>query len=522
MASKNDPRCRGCPLEKLGAGFARTDGLGRSGVLVVAEALGEDEASAGRPLVGRAGKLWDRIVARTFSPDLKRYLERDDFLHANIINCRPPENHLVGASYEKGAIDACRPYLVETLSKFKPKAIVTLGNSALRWFTGQWGIEKLRGYIFDSEWGPVVPTYHPSYIQRGHYHLSRVVEADILKALKVAQEGRNVFDVAKHYIPRPTIEEAFNFYERWVAAGKPPLAFDIETPYGSLAKDESMTFEEDESYTILMCSFAFEPFKAISFPWIPPFIDVAKALLAEAPLTLTWNSAFDVPRLMANGVDFGGQNVDVMIAWHWLEPSLPMGLKFVATFLCPDVQAWALNKEQDFANYNCVDSDVLLRAYQEIKKRIVAQQRWEVFERHFLEFGKILTKMTKRGILVDKAVRTASREGFEAELSLAKAEAIALAPAEVCAVHPKKGYKKSKEALEKSGLWIEGRMRRIRQEVTDEEYSKLQAKSEKVPRAPKRAKEKLPVLPGDALSAPKRRGRKKKSASKQLPIFGEE
>jgi len=229
MASKHDQRCKGCPLEKLGSGFARTDGAGRSGVLVVAEALGEEEATRGTPLVGKAGRVWDRIVSRSFDPELKRYLERDDLIHGNTINCRPPNNVLVGAPYEKGAIDACRPYLLETLQRFKPKAILTLGNSPLRWFTGQWGIEKLRGYIFDTEWGPVIPTYHPSYIQRGKWHLARVVEADLLKALKVARHGRDVFDVPKRYLARPTVEEAYNFSRKRLLSKPLPEPEGIQT-----------------------------------------------------------------------------------------------------------------------------------------------------------------------------------------------------------------------------------------------------------------------------------------------------
>jgi hypothetical protein len=361
---------------------------------------------------------------------------------------------------------------VETIERFKPKAIVTLGNSALRWFTGQWGIEKLRGYIFDSEWGPVVPTYHPSYIQRGKWYLARVVESDLLKAVQVAREGRDCFHKPKTYITRPAIEEAYNFFQRWVDAGRPPLAFDIETPMGSDTKDEEMTFEEDSSYTILMVSFAFEPYKAISMPWMPPFIDVAKALLGQATTSLVWNAPFDVPRLAANGVEFGGQVVDCMIMWHWLEPSLPMGLKFVAPFLCPDMDAWALGKDEDFAAYNCGDSDVLLRAYLEIRERLVAQGRMDIFQRHFLDLGVVLGKMTNRGIKVDREARNTSRKGFEAEKAIKVEQAKAMAPLAVCPHHPKAGYKKDEEGLKKIGSWEEGRMRQIDVEISEDEYMK--------------------------------------------------
>jgi uracil-DNA glycosylase len=516
MASKTDKRCNGCPLFSLGTGFARTDGNGDLDILVVAEALGEDEAKIGKPLVGKAGTTWNRIVTRTFDDTLKRNLKRDDFVHANIVNCRPPDNVLVGASYEQGAIDHCRPYLEETIKDVRPKAILTLGDSALRWFTGHKGITKLRGYVFDTPYGPVVPTYHPSYIQRGNFHLARVVQTDILKALKVSREGLGAFYHAKSYIPHPSPLDANSFLTRWLRAGRPPLAFDIETPYGSDKKDEEMNIEDDESYTVLMCSFAYSPYEAISLPWTPPYIDVAKTLLRSASQTLVWNAKFDVPRLVANDVEFGGEIVDVMLAWHWLEPALPMGLKYVATFLCPDMSAWALEKESmGMPWYNCADSDVLLRSFNEIKERLLKQDRWKVFERHFLEYGKVLHKMTRRGILVNNEARKEGLEYFEGRYAQVESDIQPLVPLEVKPVHPKKGYKKTEEELKK-GLrapWLEGGMRTITVSVTKEEYDKhiereakraererkRAEKAARVPKPPRKRKPKqLLLLQGDS------------------------
>ncbi len=501
-------RCRGCALYDLGTGFARTDGRGDLDILVVAEALGEDEAKAGRPLVGKAGTTWNRIVARTFDDVLKRNLTRDDFVHANTINCRPPDNELVGAPYEYAALDHCRPYLEETIKDVAPKAILTLGDTALRWFTGHRGITKLRGYVFETPFGPVIPTYHPSYIQRGNFHLARVVQTDILKALKVAREGIAAFHKAKYYTDRPSALDAAGFLTAWRSAGRPPVAFDIETPRGSDKKDEEMNIEDDESYTVLMVSFAFSPYHAISLPWSPPYIDVAKAILKEAPTTLVWNAKFDVPRLVANGCEFGGEIIDAMLAWHWLEPALPMGLKYVATFLCPDMSAWALEKEsRGMPWYNCADSDVLLRSYNEIKTRLENQGRWGVFERHFLTYGKILHKMTRRGILVDNEARKEGLEKFQDMYAKVESDVQPFVPLEVKPVHPKKGYKKTEEELKKGkkAPWIEGGMRKITVEVTEEEYEKHAERERKraekaahVPKTRKRAKPaQLSLLQGD-------------------------
>jgi uracil-DNA glycosylase family 4 len=453
MLSK--PRaCAGCPLQTLGGGFALTGGGGKheAKILVVAEALGEDEVVRGEPLVGRAGQTWDRLVGKTIDPVLNRPLTRDDFLLANVVNCRPPGNVLTGASYEAAAIDHCRGYLEKTIREFKPRCILTLGNTPLRWFTGQWGIESLRGYVFETAWGPVVPTYHPSYIQRGKWNLSRVVQLDILKALEVARGGTAALHVDKAYELSPGVRELEAFCTRWHRAGRPPMAFDIETPKAdeSAEAEADLTFEDDASYQILMISLAFEPFKAISVPWIEPYISVVKEIFKTPSTFLVWNAKFDVPRLMASEVHFAGEVVDVMLAWHWLEPALPMGLKYVATFFCPDMAAWKLEMHKNFSWYNCADSDVLLRVFQGVRERLEAQGRWGTFMRHFVEFGKVLNKMTERGVKVDQEARSAAREHFSERFAGVVSVAQAIAPPALGTLSPKRGYVRAPKDL--SGL----------------------------------------------------------------------
>jgi len=465
--------CNGCPLQRAGLGFSEPDGKGKTtGVLVVAEALGGNEAAAGVPLVGPAGKTWDRIVSRTVCPDLGRNLQRDDFLMDNCVRCQPPNNILVGAPYELAALDQCRPNLEGTIRAFRPRAILALGNTALRWFTGQWGIEQLRGYVFDSPYGPVIPTYHPSYIMRGKWNLARVVQMDVLKAIRVAREGAACLHVDKAYELQPSYTEAAKFFVEWGAAGRPPLAFDIETPRADEASEnEDMTFSDDPSYTILMISFSYAPFKAISFPWQQPYISLAADAFAQPADFVVWNAAFDVPRLMHNGIHFGGRIIDAMLAWHWLEPALPMGLKYVATFFCPDMGAWKLGMHQNFQWYNCADSDVLSRVFSEIRTRLVAQGRWAIFERHFLDYGKILTRMSERGVEVDHEARTKAREHFTERFNGVVAASQQLAPRSVLSVQPKRGY--SRDPKDTTG------MVRVEVELTEQELARKRKEAER-------------------------------------------
>lgn len=467
--------CRGCALFSSGTGFARTDGRGDLKVLVVAEALGREEALASKPLVGGTGKLFDRMVSRTFDSVAGRVFRREDFLLSNIVNCQPPGNVLTGAPYEQLAIDHCSPYLKETIARFQPKAILTMGNQPLRWFTGRWGIDDLRGYVFDTAWGPVIPTYHPSYIMRGNFELARVFQLDLQKAVWVARNG--VPRKEKYYVIRPTLADAAAFHQRYLDAGMPLLSFDIETPYSKQLKDEGMdpVLEDDASYQVLRISFAFEEGRAISVPFDVTFKPFIRAMLATSGPKLVWNAPFDVPRLRANGCPPEGRIYDGMVAWHFLEPSLPMGLKYVATFMCPDMPAWKLMSKESPEWYNAADSDVALRVFFKVKEALERDQRWTVFERHCVDLLQRLDKVSERGINVDRERRATVRQDFVERFDATLAEIQPLIP---LALKPKKVYKYSEERLKKEGLWSES-MIVVQESLSQKEQERAAIKAKK-------------------------------------------
>lgn len=362
---------------------------------------------------------------------------------------------------------------------FKPKAILALGPGAFQYYTNQTSIDSLRGYVFDNPLAPVVGTYGPDRIRKGKWNLARVVQLDLLKALQLAREGRECFKKDKTYALHPSPAEALRFLDDY-RSQEGPLAFDIETPYGGLSKDELMgegvSTEDDPSYTIERISFSFKPYEAITVPWSPPYIEFAKAILAEAGMKLVWNEAFDVPRLMANGITFGGPICDVMHAWHFLEPSLPMGLKYVSTFLCPDMPAWKLMSREEPEWYSAADSDTLLRCFQHIKTALSKQDRWAQFERHFLSLKILLNKMTLRGITVDQEKRKMEYKKLEEKFRKKVEELQTVVPPEIFPFTPKGGFKKDEEGLRKLGSWEEGRMSLMSFQLSEEEEKKIAEK----------------------------------------------
>src|SRR5687767_10370311 len=127
--------CSGCPLVTLGTGFSESEGTGANGVLVVAEALGDNECKEGLPLrpYAQAGSVFERAVR-------KAGFRREEFAITNTVRCQPPGNKLEGARYEAGAVEHCyKHHFQSVLDSYKPRAILALGGVAARSLTGMAG-----------------------------------------------------------------------------------------------------------------------------------------------------------------------------------------------------------------------------------------------------------------------------------------------------------------------------------------------------------------------------------------------
>lgn len=448
------------------SGVSRRSASGR------AQALNKEIIFLSSPLEDADGKLLSRMISRTEDPDTGALLKRESFTTIWI----------------QEGLDVLTPEVEKRIRELKPSALVAFGDTAFHCLTGNYDIPHLRGYVFDSKFGSVVGTYAPDYIRKGKLPLARVFQMDLQRALKVAR-GES-FALEKHYTLIPSYKEAFDFLGAWRAAGRPPLAFDIETPWSKIEKDTmvgDLTQEDDASYTILRISFAFRPGEAITMPWLPPFISVAMHLLGDPGDKIVWNRHFDVPRLVAQGVEFGGRTIDGMDAWHFLEPSLPMGLKYCATFFCPDMHAWKLESKDRPEWYSCADSDVLLRCFEGIKVRLIKAGKWAIFERHFVELTQVLGAMSRRGVLVDPALRKVRYDDFLEKYETIKQQ---LQPHITVDLKKKKIYKKTREWLEERGKWDEARILPVY--VLEWRRKPKPPKSPKEKKAPKPKKVKEP------------------------------
>lgn len=436
------PDCEGCPLEALGQGFVPPEGSCRtSGVAFVAEAPGAEEVPESRPLVGQAGKTFDLILNRA-------KLDRRDYLISNAVWCRPPENSLAGEPYEREAVKHCTDkHLFPRLRETPPKVVIALGGVALKALTGLDGIEHWRGSVISTPHGVVVPTFHPSYIMRGKWHLATTMTTDIRRGLQVAAGTAKLIPL--EYLIDPSWAVAKDWVDTYFDAGCPPLSFDIETLYKASSEDKLETaIEEDTSYKITRISFSYAKGKALTFMWTHPYIELAQRLLSSPGDKYSWNGDnFDIPRLEFNECPVLGKHYDMMIGWHVLQPSLPYNLQFATSnYWGADYQAWKHLYGPDQGRYACYDSDALHRCAEGVLRDLSSKGQLEMYEHHFVKVAAVLRRMGKRGVLVDNDLRRIRYKEFADEFSKTVNELNILVPTEL---RPTKKYKLKLETLKK-------------------------------------------------------------------------
>lgn len=177
--------CRKCAIgyERRHNVYGEGDPCAR--LMVVGEGPGETEDQLGRPFVGRAGQLLDRMLVAIG-------LERNEVYICNTVKCRPTiagPNGPRNRAPDPQEMENCRPFLDEQIEVVAPDVILALGSPAAKSFLGRdFQITRMRGrwYIGPRD-TPLMVTFHPAYILRqtgGEIEgVKRMVWAD-LKAVR--------------------------------------------------------------------------------------------------------------------------------------------------------------------------------------------------------------------------------------------------------------------------------------------------------------------------------------------------
>jgi DNA polymerase len=173
-------QCRKCDLGSTRTNAVPGEGSPKARIMFVGEAPGADEDAQGRPFVGRAGQLLDKIITACG-------LKRTDVFIGNILKCRPPENR----DPRPDEMISCLPYLQRQIEAINPDIIVALGAHAARMLLNTTrSIGQLRGQFHEYYSGigrpptKLMATFHPAYLLRNYSDENRrYVWEDMKKVL---------------------------------------------------------------------------------------------------------------------------------------------------------------------------------------------------------------------------------------------------------------------------------------------------------------------------------------------------
>jgi DNA polymerase len=163
--------CTRCRLCQTRTQTVFGEGDADAQIFFIGEGPGENEDLQGRPFVGRAGELLNKMIAGMG-------LKREQVFIANIVKCRPPGNRTPGPD----EVAACTPYLVRQLEIVRPRVIVTLGLPATRYMLDtKLSMGQMRGQWQNWRGIRVMPTYHPAYLLRSYTPENRAAVWNDLK-----------------------------------------------------------------------------------------------------------------------------------------------------------------------------------------------------------------------------------------------------------------------------------------------------------------------------------------------------
>lgn len=183
--------CRKCAIGSQRRNNVYGEGDPCARLMLIGEGPGETEDLMGRPFIGRAGQLLDKMIGAIG-------LAREDAYICNTVKCRPtmpgtrgPRNR----APEPEEMANCRPFLDEQIDIVRPAVILALGAPAAKSFLGRdFQITKMRGRWYEGPHGiALMATFHPAYVLRqtgGELEgVKRMVWAD-LKAVRAKLDER--------------------------------------------------------------------------------------------------------------------------------------------------------------------------------------------------------------------------------------------------------------------------------------------------------------------------------------------
>jgi len=150
-----------CELKRGARSFVFSDGNPAARVMIIGEAPGREEDRAGKPFVGRAGQLLDRMFDAIDMGRAHDDAARSTYI-TNVLPWRPPSNR----TPEKTEIAMMLPFLQRHVALIDPEVVILMGNTPCQAMLGRTGITRMRGTWTEMLNRPCLPMFHPAYLLR--------------------------------------------------------------------------------------------------------------------------------------------------------------------------------------------------------------------------------------------------------------------------------------------------------------------------------------------------------------------
>lgn len=148
------------PLANAGTNIVISRGNPNAKLLIIGEAPGPQENVQGKPFVGKAGQLLDKIL------EAGGFSENDVYITNSVFRMPPGDD---GSTFRKPndkEIDFYRPFVFEVIRQVDPLIMLLTGNVACQSILGKTGITNLRGKWIEQDGRWIMPIFHPSYLLR--------------------------------------------------------------------------------------------------------------------------------------------------------------------------------------------------------------------------------------------------------------------------------------------------------------------------------------------------------------------
>lgn len=327
-------------------------------IMVVGEAPGEQEERTGIPFIGSSGQELSDMLAEAG-------IDRNQCYLTNVLWTRPPDNKLEKFCVSAKELKALGGYpsrynmpslsqgkylhpefipeverLESELSAVRPNVIIALGGTALWAITRLTGISKLRGTVQPSEWGKVLPTFHPAYIMRD-WSARVICVADLLKAERESHFPE-IRRPERYILIRPTLEEIDEWIEE--ASNWPVLSLDVETKSKQIT-EFGAAYSESEAMSIPFLNYGAANRSYWSFEDEMEVRRKIQRLLLLPAKKLFQNGLYDLQYLLKEGYKICNVAEDTMLQHHALYPEKQKSLGFLGSIYTNE-SSWKLLRKR--------------------------------------------------------------------------------------------------------------------------------------------------------------------------------